>query len=252
MLVLSPRYLSCLVLVLSCLACAQQAGAPSSPPSDGAAIAREKEVEKEEQSQRILGVVPMFGVTHEHALPLTPKQKFTLAMKTSYDPFTFASSAFQAGLGQASNEFSGYGQGAEGYGKRFAATYTDQFTGAFFGGFLYPVLFKQDPRFFRLGQGPIKRRIWHAVREEFVCHTDKGGRTFNASNVLGAASSGLLSTLYYPDSDKDVPLALSRAGVSLAYGVAGDMLDEFWPDLHRKLFHKRQKPAPSSPGPGNP
>ncbi len=251
MLVRSLRYFVLLVLVTG-VASAQQQPAPpaatrqaqaTSPAADPVNVEKEKEVEKQEQSQRMLGVVPMFGVTHEHARPLTPKEKFHLAAKSTVDPFTFFATAFQAGLGQASNEFSGYGQGAAGYGRRFGATYGDQVSSAFFSNFFYPVLFKEDPRFFRLGEGPMKTRMWHAVREEFVCHTDKGGRRFNTSNVAGAFSSGLLSTVYYPDSDKGVNVALGRASISLAYGIAGDFLDEFWPDINRKLFHRHSSPS---------
>lgn len=144
----------------------------------------------------------------------------------------------QAGLSQAENEFPEYGQGAEGYGKRYGASLADEVSAGFFSNFFYPALLKEDPRYFRLGQGTLKHRVGYALAQEFVCHTDKGGRSFAFSNVLGAVSAGGLSNAYYPQSDRGFGLTLSRAGIALLYGSLGGLSDEFWPDISRKLFHK--------------
>ena len=100
------------------------------------------------------------------------------------------------------------------------------------------MLLKEDPRYFRLGEGTVKHRIEYAFAQEFVTHRDSGGRTFNFSNVLGAVSAGGLSNLYYPSSDRGFGLTMSRAGIALLYGSAGGLVDEFYPDVQRKLFHK--------------
>ena len=77
---------------------------------------------KVQETQRVLGVIPNFYVTYQpDALPLKPKQKFELAWKSGVDPVTFAASGFVAGLEQADDGFSGYGQGTQGYAKRFGA-----------------------------------------------------------------------------------------------------------------------------------
>lgn len=204
---------------------------------------QEKELQKKEQSQRILGVVPLFGVTRQYARPLTAGQKFHLFAKSSFDPFEYAVAGLQAGLGQATNEFPGYGQGAEGYGKRYGASLADQVSSNFFANFFWPVLLKQDPRYFRLGKGSVPHRIFYSLAQEFVTMSDRGTRTFNFSNVLGAFSSGGLSNVYYPKSDRGVSLTMSRSAISLLYGSAGGLIDEFWIDIHRRLFHRQAKSA---------
>jgi hypothetical protein len=199
----------------------------------------EKELQKQEQSQRILGVVPQFGMTSRlNAPPLTTGEKFHLFVKSSFDPFAYAAAGLQAGLGQATNEFPGYGQGAAGYGKRYGASIADQVSSNFFANFFYPTLLKEDPRYFRLGQGSIKHRIFYSLEQEFVCHSDKGGKTFNWSNVLGAFTSGAISNAYYPSTDRGAGLTASRSAISLLYGAAGGLVDEFWVDISHKLFHK--------------
>jgi len=196
-------------------------------------------LQKKEQSQRILGLVPQFGVTSRHnAAPLTNRQKFHLFVKETFDPFQYAVAGLQAGIGQATNQFPSYGQGVAGFGKRFGASVADQISSDFFTTFFYPVLFKQDPRYFRSGEGSITGRVFYSFAQEFVCHRDKGGQTFNWSNVLGAFSSGVVSNAYYPRSDRGVELTVSRSAISLLYGAAGNLLDEFWADIHDKMSHK--------------
>jgi len=217
------------------------ADAPSQQPST-TEQEKEKEKLKQEQSQRILGVVPQFGVTsRQDAAPLTPGQKFHLFAKSTFDPFQFAAAGLQAGIGQATNEFPGYGQGAAGYGKRYGASFADATSSGFFSNFAYPVLLREDPRYFRLGEGSVKHRILYSLSQEFVTHTDKGTRRFNFSNVLGAFSAGGLSNVYYPQSDRGFGLTMSRSAISLAYGSAGGLIDEFWADIDKKLLHHKPK-----------
>ena len=211
----------------------------SQQPAQPTTSEQEKEIQKKEQSQRILGVVPQFGVTSRHAPPpLTTGQKFHLFAKSSFDPFAYAAAGFQAGLGQATNEFPGYGQGAAGYGKRYGASLADQVSSNFFANFIFPTVLKEDPRYFRLGEGSIKHRMGYSLAREFITRTDEGTRRFNFSNVLGAFSSGGFSNVYYPQTDRGFSLTMSRSAISLLYGSAGGLIDEFWPDIDRKLFHK--------------
>lgn len=240
-----------LLLFLFCIAASQAQSTPAqgSNSSSNASAQKteqnprsEREILKKEESQRILGVVPEFSVTSRHnAPPLSPGEKFHLFEKSALDPFNFAAAGLQAGVSQAEDEFPGYGQGAAGYGKRYGASFADQVSSGFFANFLYPVLLKEDPRYFRLGEGSIKRRIGYSLTQEFVCRTDKGHHSFNFSNVLGAFSSGGLSNAYYPSTDRGFGLTMSRSAIALAYGSLGGLIDEFWPDISQRLQRKKHR-----------
>jgi len=89
---------------------------------------------KDEEKQRVLGVVPNFYVTYDPAaVPLNRKQKFELAWKATVDPINFGLTGAVTGIQQATDSFSGYGQGAQGFGKRYGASYADLVAGTFIG-----------------------------------------------------------------------------------------------------------------------
>ncbi len=112
-----------------------------------------------QEKQRILGIVPNFYSSYIwNAAPMTPKQKFGLALRSSIDPVTFVVAAGTAGVEQWRNTFPGYGSGADGYFKRFGAAYADYTIYTMIADAALPSLFKQDPRYFYKGSGSTKSR----------------------------------------------------------------------------------------------
>ena len=244
---ISVRALRILTVIAGLVACAglpaQTASGPSSKsePTAPQKTEQEKQVERQEQSQRLLGVIPQFGTTsRQNASPLSGGEKFHLFLKSAFDPVELGVVGSQAGLSQATNEFPEYGQGAAGYGKRYGATLADEVSGGFFANYFYSVLLKEDPRYFRLGEGSIHHRIGYALLQEVVCRTDKGGRSFSWENVLGAFSSGGLANVYYPPAERGVGLTLSRSAISIGYGSLGGLVDEFYPDISH-AFHRHKR-----------
>jgi hypothetical protein len=184
---------------------------------------------KVEEKQRVLGVVPNFYVTYiPDAAPLTSKQKFELAWKTTIDPMTFILTGAIAGVQQADNNFSGYGQGAQGYGKRYGAVYADTVTSTFIGGAILPSLFKQDPRYFYKGTGTVRSRALYAIANAVICKGDNKKWQPNYSGIIGSLAAGGISNLYYPDSDKTgAALTFENALIGIGTTAAANLLQEF-------------------------
>jgi hypothetical protein len=201
---------------------------------------------KVEETQRVFGVIPNFYVTYvPNAPPLSSRQKFSLAWKTSIDPITFLVSGAFAGVEQADNAFSGYGQGAQGYAKRYAADYADGFIGTMIGGAILPSILKQDPRYFYKGTGTTRSRILYAVANAVICKGDNGHWQFNYSGILGSLAAGGISNLYYPASNRDgVALTFESTLIGTAGSAAQNLFQEF---LVRKLTPKVPKYGPSNP-----
>ena len=184
---------------------------------------------KEQEKQRVLGVIPNFYVSYvSNAAPLSPKQKFELAWKTSVDPVTFALTGAIAGIQQAQNDFSGYGQGAQGYAKRYGASYANLTIGTFIGGAILPSLFKQDPRYFYKGTGSTRSRILYAIANAVICKGDNKRWQANYSGILGGLAAGGISNLYYPPQDRNgTALTFENALIGIGESAAANIFQEF-------------------------
>jgi hypothetical protein len=206
----------------------------------------EEEIQEQEQ-QRILGVFPNFYTSYIwRAAPMTSGQKFRLAVRTSIDPVTFGIAAATAGIEQGTNSFSGYGQGADGYAKRFGASYADDVIDTFIGGAILPSILRQDPRYFYKGTGSVTSRALYAISTVVICRGDNGRWQPNYSNVAGNLISAGISNLYYPASNRTgAAVTIDNALINTAEGAASALLQEF---LLKKISRGvQQQPPPSAP-----
>ncbi len=203
---------------------------------------------KQEEKQRVLGVIPNFFVVYNwHAAPLSPKQKFRLALRAQVDPFTFIGSGIVAGAEQATNTYPGYGQGAAGFVKRYAAAYGDGFTGTVIGGALLPSLFHQDPRYFYKGTGTITARALYAIATVVICRGDNGKWQPNYSSILGDLAAAGISNAYYPSSDRHgASVVIDNSLIGTAFGAFSSLMQEFF--LRRVMLGSAPPPR-SDPAP---
>ncbi len=200
----------------------------------------EEQLKKQEQ-QRILGVIPAFNSVYEGSVPpLTPGQKFRLMFKSTTDVYVFGFAAITAGIGQAQNSHAAYGQGVEGYAKRYAANYADTADGNFWGNAVLPIVLHEDPRYFRLGHGTFTRRILYSMSTTVWCRRDNGTFGPNYANVLGNLIAGGISNIYYPEQDRGAAQTFQSAATVTAEGMIGAALIEFWPDIAHHYHVKRQ------------
>jgi len=205
--------------------------------------------------------------------PLTTAQKFKVVARGSFDKVQFPWYGFLAGISQAEDSEPGYGQGAEGYVKRYASAFADGTLENFMTSAVLPSILHQDPRFFQSSDGGFSRRAGYAVSRIFVTRTDSGHTQFNYSEVVGSALSAAISTnAYHPrafitkrydpatgmlayihnDSDRTLPNTLSVWGTQVGYDTITIVVKEFWPDIHRKMNHKHNQSAVAQVGSSNP
>ncbi len=193
-----------------------------------------------ELQQRVMGVFPNFWIAYDwSAPPLSRKQKYILAARSIFDPVSLTLVGITAGIQQAENTFPTYGQGTEGYAKRYGAEFTTDSINDMLGGAVFPALFHQDPRYFYKGKGSVKSRLWYAIYESVLCRGDNGKQQLNYSGLLGSFTAGAISNSYYPPSDRGVALTLYGTMIGTAETAATNILQEFF--LKRLTSHSKDK-----------
>jgi hypothetical protein len=227
-----------------------QSRSPESPPpqqqlpSDKPAEGDEKKSQTENNGtsrDRLGFVLPNF-LTIENAgktPPLTAKQKFAVVARGSFDWAQYPWYGFLSGISQAENSEPGYGQGAEGYGKRYGAAWADGTIENFWTGAILPSLLRQDPRFYQKGKGGFWHRTGYAMSRIAITRSDSGNNQFNFSEIFGSAISAGISTYsYHPHEDKTLRNTASVWGTQVGYDTLTLVVKEFWPDIRRKLRKK--------------
>ena len=184
---------------------------------------------RQEEKQRVAGIIPNFYIVYGgSAPPLDAKQKYRLAWRTSVDPTSFLAAGIVAGIEQGANTFPAYGQGAEGYAKRFGAAYADGFSATLLSNAVFPALFKQDPRYFYKGTGSVRSRVGYALATAVVCKGDNGRWQPCYSGILGSLAAGGISNLYYPAADRNgVGLTFVNTSLGIAGAAVSNLFEEF-------------------------
>jgi hypothetical protein len=214
-----------------------QQQAPSGQSAEG--DKRKSQTENNGTSKDRLGFVLPNFLTVENAgkiPPLTAKQKFDVVARGAFDYAQYPWYGFLAGISQAENSEPGYGQGAEGYGKRYGAAWADGTIENFWTGAILPSVLRQDPRYFQMGKGRFWHRTGYAISRIVVTRSDSGNNQFNFSEIFGSAISAGISTYsYHPHGDKTLRNTADVWSTQVAFDTLTLVVKEFWPDIRRKL-----------------
>jgi hypothetical protein len=211
----------------------------------------QRQIEQQEK-QRLFGVLPNFYVSYiPDAMPLNTRQKFELSWKSRLDPVRFGVAGITIGFQHVRGIHSGFGDGAQGYAKRYAAAYANGLTRSLVSQVLLPSVFKQDPRYFYKGTGSKKSRVGYAISRAVIKKGDNGRWQPNYSGILGSLASGGLSNLYYPAEDrKGVQLTFENTAWGIGGAALGHLAQEF---LYTRLTtHSRKRGAPQALEPPQP
>jgi hypothetical protein len=180
-----------------------------------------------------------------HVPPMTAKQKFQVAARSSFDYVQYPWYAVLAGISQAQNSEPGYGQGAQGYAKRYGSQFADGTIENFMVNAVVPSVMHTDPRYYQLGKGGFAHRTGYALSRLLITRTDSGHNTFNFAEIGGSLAAAAISTYsYHPEADKTFSNTASVWGTQVGYDAIRIVLNEFWPDIRRKFHKDKGQPQP--------
>lgn len=244
-------FIACL-FVASCAFAQQppaqpQSADPSAKPSSAESTQQEKGAPSADpdgqHKDRIFSLVPNYDTvtTEKNASlnPMTAGQKFKMATQNSFDPGEFITTGIISGVYQAFDVEPQLGQGGVGYAKRYGIVFADQTVENYTVGAIFPSLFHQDPRYYRMAQGGFWRRTGYSLTRIVVTRGDSGRAEFNGSEILGAASAAAIGNAYHPSEDRTLSGNASTFGTDVLVDTLSNVVKEFWPDIEHKLHWKQ-------------
>lgn len=182
-------------------------------------------------------------IAHD-AGPLSAGGKFKLFVNQSISPAYLVAVGISAGVSQARNVPSAYGQGWDAYGSRYGAALARASSSSFFGTFAFASVLHQDPRFFPQVRPTLWGSVKYSAKRMFVTRTDSGKDTFNASGLLGPLAAEALANVYLPRSEQTGAKNAQRYGTDLAWKFGGNMFKNYWPTLFHDMGLQRLKVIP--------
>ncbi len=163
--------------------------------------------------------------------PLTPEQRWETYWKGFVSPGRLGGSAGRALGAQFADDPPEWGQGAEGYGKRFASSYgvfavqesTEAAVAAALG---------QDPRYISCDCSGFWKRFGFAVSSTVMTYDNAGDRTFAWGRVGGRYAGSMAAITWFPDRYgwKD---GMREGTQRFGFGAAANLVREFMPEIKR-------------------
>jgi hypothetical protein len=193
------------------------------------------------QTKRILGILPNFEAVsaNTNLPPLSPKQKFWLSTEGAFDYSSFISVAMQAAIEQATNTYPEFHHGAAAYGRYYWHAFADAGVEDYLVGAILPAITHEDPRYYTLYRGGFFHRAGYALSRLCIARKDSGGTTFNFSEILGSGVAAEVSGRYYPRQERSAGETVERWSSQLLNDGIGNVVEEFWPDINHRFFHRR-------------
>ena len=158
--------------------------------SQQAADSQSGDAQPETESKRIWGIIPNYRTspTLKDYVPLTPHEKWTIAADDSLDRGSFMLAALFGAQGLIFDSNPSFGHGLKGYARYYAASLSDWVVGDVMTEAVYPIVLRQDPRYFRRGEGSGWSRLGYSMGQIFWTHADSSRTEFNYSEVVGNAT----------------------------------------------------------------
>lgn len=220
------------MMLLVCAAAAAQ--------GQGSATSKPKTNAEGTSNDRIFGMLPNYQTVENSSSlpPLTPRQKYSLALQGSFDPVEFAFVGVLAGLNQVDHENPSWGYGFKGYTKRYGEAFANQAIENVMTNGVLPSLLDQDPRYYQLAHGSFLRRFVFAADRLVITRTDRGTATVNTSELAGSLAAAGLSNLYEPGVSRTWSNTAEVWGTQVLIDGLSNEMREFWPDIKHRLFRR--------------
>lgn len=179
----------------------------------------------------------MSGKTQDQFKPLTAKERLKIYAEDLVSPFHFFLAGVSAGITQLQDTPSEWGEGAEGYGRRFANYYGSATVASVLqmGG---EDLLHEDNFYYGSGERGVWRRLKYAVKSSVLARGRDGSQHFSISQVGSTAGAAFISRLWQPRTNDSAGDGAVSFGFAMATNAGVNVVREFLPDVTRHVFHR--------------
>jgi hypothetical protein len=244
-----------LTIAICCLLCSgsvaqqgQPAASPDAHPANSQSQAAPQGTSPVQRGMTLFRLLQRKSVVFPdlatNAERLDTWKKFELAANNSVALSTIGAALVGSAYGQATDSPSGYGQGGEGYAKRFGADMARSASDNLFGTFLIASVLHEDPRFYLKEHLSFKQTVKYAAVRVVITRSDSGERVVNFAGLLSPLAGEALANTYYPEGSRDVSSTFIRYGADLGWRFGGNLLRQYWPSINKKL--RLLPPTPDS------
>ena len=211
---------------------APEAEPPSAPPP----ILVDQPGSQPASVNPLTGLVSVSSVNYR---PLSLNDRWVLYWKQNY----FSAGAYAGPvltallLDQASGTPAQWGGGVEGYGRRLASRLGEADLQGTVQAPLAAIL-HEDVRYISSSQHGFGRRALHAIIFSFLTYDSHGHPTPNFANFVGYYVSAAVATSWLPGQHYRAGYTFSRASEQVVLAVPVNLLQEFWPEVRRKILRR--------------
>ena len=143
-----------------------------------------------------------------------------------------------AGFDEARNFPKQWGRGIDGFGKRVGSQY-GQFAVGEAIEFAISAFHREDPRYFRMPDASIGKRIRHAlISGVWVRSADGTHQTVAVARLANVYGSWAIATSWNPPEQRSFTSIMTYGSLGLGIKTSTNLFREFWPDIKTRVFHR--------------
>jgi hypothetical protein len=171
-------------------------------------------------------------------VPLTKEQRWHRYLMDLVSPANVIESAAGAGITQWNNTPSEWGQGATGYGYRFANSFGIHVVRATIRCGTAALL-NEDNRYIPSGASGFGPRLKYALTSTVLARSPDGSRHVSISALAGFAGGAFISRAWQPSSNTHPSDAAESMGVSIGLAAGMNVAHEFFPRIFHNVLLRR-------------
>jgi len=177
----------------------------------------------------------LYAQTSQDAyVPITPSERIEWIVVGTVGPKSLGVGVWSAGWQTLWNIPEEWGQGWDGFGKRYVAREADvAISNSIEAGL--GAIWGEEPRYIRAPRGTIKSRAAFALKTVLLAQRRDGHLAPAWGRYAGNVFNNIIENSYLPPSVTTPGQTTIRSLNGLLGRLAGNLFEEFWPDIKRRL-----------------